>query len=72
MSEEEHPNVIKIKTAEEFEAMRAKSSETAMLVDFYADWCPPCRSLKPVLIKLAESFNGSFKLAICDCDIPEL
>ena len=31
-----------------------KSKEIAVLVDFYADWCPPCAVLKPILEKIAE------------------
>lgn len=28
------------------------------ILDFYADWCPPCRRLSPKLIKLAEKYQG--------------
>jgi len=33
-------------------------SNRAVLVDYYADWCPPCKSLKPVLDKLAGDYAG--------------
>lgn len=69
---QEHKNCAKIMSLKEFDDMLEKSNEQFQLVDFYADWCPPCVSLKPRLLELAEEFNGGFQLAICNCDIEEL
>ncbi|MES2344345.1 MAG: thioredoxin [Chlamydiota bacterium] len=38
------------------------------LVDFYADWCGPCRMLTPVLEKVAKDLHGSVTVAKLDID----
>lgn len=51
-------------TAADFERVVIQGSfERPVLVDFWADWCAPCRQLMPILSRLAEEFKGQFFLA---------
>lgn len=51
-------------TAENFEQIVINGSfEVPVLIDFWADWCQPCKMLMPVLAKLVSEYNGKFILA---------
>jgi putative thioredoxin len=62
------PHIFNV-TVENFETdVIAASEHTVIVLDFWADWCGPCKTLTPILEKLAIEYNGRFRLAKVDSD----
>jgi putative thioredoxin len=56
-------------TAETFSALVLDQSyETPVLVDFWADWCQPCKMLMPILMQLTEDYQGAVHLVKVNTD----
>ena len=60
------PNIVTL-TQENFSAEVLKAS-TPVLVDFWAEWCGPCKMIGPILDELAEEYNGRVKIGKVDID----
>lgn len=43
-------------------------SEHLVIVDFWAEWCQPCKMLSPVLDSVAAKFGGQLKIVKCNVD----
>lgn len=43
-------------------------SEVPVVVDFYAEWCGPCKMAEPIINKLADEFAGKVKIVKLDVD----
>ena len=59
--------MLKHVSVEDFEDEVLKS-DVKVLVDFYADWCGPCKMLTPVLESVANKLDGKVKIVKVDVD----
>ncbi|GGJ98956.1 thioredoxin [Pseudomonas matsuisoli] len=66
------PYIYDISGAADFDQRVVEASfSTPVLVDFWADWCAPCKALMPLLAQITESFRGKLLLAKVNCDVEQ-
>lgn len=61
-------NVVDIDQSNAQQLLIDESFNRPVLVDFWAEWCGPCKSLMPILEKLAQEYQGQFLLARVNAD----
>ncbi|SER38923.1 thioredoxin [Pseudomonas sp. NFACC02] len=62
------PYIFDATTATFDQLVIENSFHKPVLVDFWAEWCAPCKVLMPLLAQIAESYQGELLLAKVDCD----
>lgn len=62
------PHIIAVNSTNFNEVVIEGSTKQPVLVDVWADWCGPCKSLMPILEKLVAEHDGAFILAKLDGD----
>ncbi|MEZ4269178.1 MAG: tetratricopeptide repeat protein [Myxococcota bacterium] len=62
------PHVVDVNEANFQEVIVGRSAQTPILVDLWAEWCGPCKTLGPILEGLAAEYDGAFVLAKVDVD----
>ena len=62
------PHIVQLDEQNFMEVVVDGSQTTPVLVDFWADWCEPCKALMPILEKLAVEYAGAFVLAKLDTE----
>ena len=61
-------NIVEINLENAKQYLIEESFIRPVLIDFWADWCAPCKSLMPILEKLANEYAGAFLLAKVNAD----
>ncbi len=54
-------------TKENYEEVLSKG--LPVVIDFWAEWCAPCRAIAPIVDELAEEYDG--KVIVCKCDVAD-
>lgn len=64
--------IFDISGSDQFEQLVIENSfHKPVLVDFWADWCAPCKALMPLLAQVAADYQGELLLAKVNCDVEQ-
>ena len=61
-------HIVEIDESNAQQLLIDESMTRPVVVDFWADWCGPCKQLMPILEKLADEYQGAFLLAKVNAD----
>ncbi|RCT49057.1 thioredoxin [Ureaplasma parvum] len=65
--------LIKLENNQNLNQILKDNHSKPVLIDFYADWCPPCRMLSPVLDSIEKKYGDEFTIIKVNVDhFPEL
>jgi putative thioredoxin len=65
------PYIFDVTSANFEQLVLENSFHKPVLVDFWAEWCAPCKALMPLLAKITEEYGGELVLAKVNCDIEQ-
>lgn len=65
------PYIFDVSSANFEQLVLENSFHKPVLVDFWAEWCAPCKALMPLLANIAEQYQGELLLAKVNCDIEQ-
>lgn len=60
--------ITSIDNVEQFNKIIETSNERLLILEFYADWCPPCKELAPILEKIAKEKSATVSIYKIDTD----
>lgn len=61
-------NIVEVNEQNFQQVLIEESAKRLVMIDFWADWCAPCKALMPILEKLANEYDGKFLLAKVNAD----
>lgn len=68
MNDNSNENIYDVNAKNFQEKVMQQSMKTPVMIDFWADWCQPCKKLMPVLEQIVNSYKGKIKLAKINID----